>query len=79
MNPEVHFFSLEIHVKWAGIRHEGPEDNEAVLTSERKEDEHSRLPTIFMLVHRGQEEASSQTSILSDEPQNSFKWMALEH
>lgn len=61
------------------MRQEAPQDDKADLASERKEDECFRLPTIYMLVHKGQEEACSQASILSDEPEDIFKWMALKH
>lgn len=53
MNLEVHLFSLEINLKWAGTRHKVPQDDKADLASEGKEDECFRLPTIFTLVHKG--------------------------
>lgn len=79
MNPEVHPFSLEIKIKWAGTRHEVPQDGKADLASEGKEDECLGFPQSLRWFTRGQEEACSQTFILSDEPGDIFKWMTLKH
>lgn len=79
MNPEVHFFSLEINIKWAGTKHEAPQDDRTVLASEREEGDVLGFPQSLHWFTRSQEEACSQTSTLSDEPENIFKWMALKH